>query len=88
MIDGKKIAEDVRREVAARVVRMKQETGKVPGLAVVLVGSRKDSETYVRNKKKACSEARPFLPPPRPLRARTHRAPSPGKKLATSPQSL
>ena len=28
----------------------------MPGLAVVLVGSRKDSETYVRSKKKACSE--------------------------------
>ena len=27
-----------------------------PGLAVVLVGARKDSETYVRNKKKACDE--------------------------------
>lgn len=27
-----------------------------PGLAVVLVGARKDSETYVRNKKKACEE--------------------------------
>lgn len=29
---------------------------QVPGLAVVLVGARKDSETYVRNKKKACAE--------------------------------
>ena len=29
---------------------------QVPGLAVVLVGTRKDSETYVRNKKKACEE--------------------------------
>lgn len=29
---------------------------QAPGLAVVLVGSRKDSETYVRNKKKACAE--------------------------------
>lgn len=28
----------------------------MPGLAVVLVGSRKDSETYVRSKKKACIE--------------------------------
>jgi 5,10-methylene-tetrahydrofolate dehydrogenase/methenyl tetrahydrofolate cyclohydrolase len=28
----------------------------VPGLAVILVGSRKDSETYVRSKKKACAE--------------------------------
>jgi 5,10-methylene-tetrahydrofolate dehydrogenase/methenyl tetrahydrofolate cyclohydrolase len=29
---------------------------QAPGLAVVLVGSRKDSETYVRSKKKACEE--------------------------------
>lgn len=29
---------------------------QTPGLAVVLVGARKDSETYVRNKKKACDE--------------------------------
>jgi 5,10-methylene-tetrahydrofolate dehydrogenase/methenyl tetrahydrofolate cyclohydrolase len=30
--------------------------GEVPGLAVVLVGNRGDSETYVRSKKKACEE--------------------------------
>ena len=29
---------------------------QVPGLAVVLVGTRKDSESYVRNKKKACED--------------------------------
>ena len=29
---------------------------QTPGLAVVLVGERKDSQTYVRNKKKACEE--------------------------------
>lgn len=29
---------------------------QAPGLAVVLVGSRGDSETYVRSKKKACEE--------------------------------
>lgn len=33
---------------------MKDEIGVVPGLAVILVGDRKDSATYVRNKKKAC----------------------------------
>lgn len=33
---------------------MKKAVGVVPGLAVILVGSRKDSQTYVRNKKKAC----------------------------------
>lgn len=31
-------------------------TAQDPGLAVVLVGSRGDSETYVRSKKKACEE--------------------------------
>lgn len=29
----------------------------VPGLAVILVGDRRDSATYVRMKKKACTEA-------------------------------
>ena len=28
----------------------------MPGLAVVLVGTRGDSETYVRSKRKACEE--------------------------------
>ena len=57
IIDGKAIAETVREEVRAKVAAMKESTGKVPGLAVVLVGERKDSETYVRSKKKACAEA-------------------------------
>jgi 5,10-methylene-tetrahydrofolate dehydrogenase/methenyl tetrahydrofolate cyclohydrolase len=35
---------------------MKEEHGVVPGLATVLVGERKDSQTYVRMKKKACAE--------------------------------
>lgn len=36
---------------------MKVSIGKVPGLAVILVGQRKDSQAYVRNKIKACEEA-------------------------------
>ncbi|TYH62738.1 hypothetical protein ES332_D07G140500v1 [Gossypium tomentosum] len=36
---------------------MKESIGKVPGLAVILVGQRRDSLTYVRNKIKACEEA-------------------------------
>lgn len=35
---------------------MKDAIGKVPGLAVILVGQRKDSQSYVRNKIKACQE--------------------------------
>lgn len=57
IIDGKAIAQAVREEVREKVAAMRTRTGKVPGLAVVLVGERKDSQTYVRSKKKACEEA-------------------------------
>ena len=54
IIDGKACAKEIREEIAAEIARMKEAIGVVPGLAVVLVGSRKDSQTYVRNKQKAC----------------------------------
>ncbi|VVB06819.1 unnamed protein product [Arabis nemorensis] len=54
VIDGKAVAKTVRDEITIEVSRMKESIGVVPGLAVVLVGDRKDSATYVRNKKKAC----------------------------------
>lgn len=54
VIDGKSVAKQVRDEIAAEVSRMKEAIGVIPGLAVILVGDRKDSATYVRNKKKAC----------------------------------
>ncbi|MQM06913.1 hypothetical protein Taro_039745 [Colocasia esculenta] len=54
IIDGKAVAKQIREEIAADISRMKEAIGVVPGLAVILVGSRKDSQTYVRNKKKAC----------------------------------
>lgn len=57
VIDGKSIAEEIRLRIGTEVTRMKDTTGKVPGLAVILVGERKDSQTYVRNKIKACEEA-------------------------------
>lgn len=56
LIDGKAIADTIRQEIAAEVASMKKQYNLTPGLAVVLVGSRKDSETYVRSKKKACAE--------------------------------
>ncbi len=56
IIDGKAIAAIIRGEIKAEVDTMKAKTGKVPGLAAVLVGERKDSQTYVRMKKKACAE--------------------------------
>ncbi|KAE9615573.1 hypothetical protein Lal_00045283 [Lupinus albus] len=54
VIDGKSVAKQIRDEITAEVSRMKEAIGVTPGLAVILVGDRKDSATYVRNKKKAC----------------------------------
>lgn len=56
IIDGKAIAATIRGEIKEEVEALQQATGIVPGLATVLVGDRKDSETYVRMKKKACAE--------------------------------
>ncbi|XP_057513923.1 bifunctional protein FolD 1, mitochondrial-like isoform X2 [Actinidia eriantha] len=57
VIDGKLVAEKIRAGIAAEVMRMKESIGKVPGLAVILVGQRRDSKTYVRNKRIACEDA-------------------------------
>ncbi|KAG5565723.1 hypothetical protein RHGRI_001591 [Rhododendron griersonianum] len=54
IIDEKSIAKQIRDEITIEISRMKDTVGVVPGLAVILVGDRKDSATYVRNKKKAC----------------------------------
>lgn len=55
ILDGIKIANDIRREVAAEVASM-AAAGVRPGLAVVLVGHNPASEIYVRGKIKACQE--------------------------------
>lgn len=51
-IDGNAIAAQIRSELKERVTSLPSP----PGLAVILVGSRRDSQTYVRMKKKACEE--------------------------------
>ncbi|PRQ45984.1 putative methylenetetrahydrofolate dehydrogenase (NADP(+)), Methenyltetrahydrofolate cyclohydrolase [Rosa chinensis] len=56
IMSGKPIAKDIRSRVAAEICRMKAATGRLPGLAVVLVGNRKDSHTYVHLKLKACNQ--------------------------------
>jgi hypothetical protein len=55
VIDGKAIGKAVQADVKERVAALKQK-GVIPGLAVVLVGARVDSSTYVRMKAKACEE--------------------------------
>ncbi|KAL9265334.1 Bifunctional protein FolD 4, chloroplastic-like protein [Drosera capensis] len=55
IIDGKAVAAGIRSQVASEIERMKSVIGKNPGLAVVLVGKRSDSHSFVRIKMKACN---------------------------------
>ena len=57
IIDGTRIAGEIRQEVGEAVAAMKAEHGYSPGLATVLVGDNPASATYVRMKQKACAEA-------------------------------
>lgn len=54
LIDGKKIAAQVKQELADEVVRLKAAGHKTPHLVAVLVGNDPASETYVASKVKAC----------------------------------
>lgn len=58
LISGTAIAAAITDELTAEVATLRGNDGgdSAPGLAVVLVGDRKDSATYVRNKKKACEK--------------------------------
>jgi len=59
LIDGVKIAEEVRQQVCLDVKKLK-ERGVVPGLAAILVGDDPASAVYVRNKARACEAASIF----------------------------
>lgn len=52
-IDGKAIADEIKKEAAAEAVALKAQ-GVEPCLAVILVGNDSASQVYVNNKKKAC----------------------------------
>lgn len=56
LIDGKAFAAKVRGQVAEHVSKIKEEHGKTPGLAVVLVGEDPASQVYVRSKGKQTVE--------------------------------
>jgi len=57
IIDGKKIAEEIRREVKEETATLKTKHNITPGLAFILVGENPASESYIRSKEKACAEA-------------------------------
>lgn len=54
ILDGKKVSNDIKNEIAAEVEKMKANGEKVPHLAAILVGSDGASLTYVGSKVKAC----------------------------------
>lgn len=56
LIDGKKIADDIKSEIAATVASMVERGEKRPHLAAILVGHDGGSETYVAHKVKACEQ--------------------------------
>lgn len=60
VLDGKRMAEEIRAEVAEGVRALRERYGFAPGLAAVLVGDDPASAVYVRNKRLACDEAGMF----------------------------
>ena len=57
LIDGKAFAQQLRARVADAASRFHKDAGRIPGLAVVLVGEDPASSVYVKSKGKACLEA-------------------------------
>jgi methylenetetrahydrofolate dehydrogenase (NADP+)/methenyltetrahydrofolate cyclohydrolase len=56
ILDGKKVARQIRAELTEEVIEFIQNNSVVPCLAAVLVGHDPASEVYVRNKRRACEE--------------------------------
>jgi methylenetetrahydrofolate dehydrogenase (NADP+)/methenyltetrahydrofolate cyclohydrolase len=56
LIDGKKIADEIKNELSLKVARLKAEGKTPPGLATIIVGDDPASHFYVNSKSKACTE--------------------------------
>ncbi len=56
LIDGKKVANQIKEEIALEVQQIKEQGGKIPHLAAIIVGHDGASETYVGHKEKACNQ--------------------------------
>ena len=56
LIDGKKVAAELRSELKHEVGELKNQYNKVPGLTVILIGDLTPSQIYVRNKEKSANE--------------------------------
>ena len=56
LIDGKKVAAELRAELKQEVIELKSKHNEVPGLTVILIGDLTPSQIYVRNKEKSANE--------------------------------
>lgn len=56
LLDGKKIAAEIKAEIAIEVKKLKSSGKKIPHLAAILVGNDGASQTYVNSKVKSCEE--------------------------------
>lgn len=57
VIDGKALAAKLQGKLAEKTTKLKEETGLVPGLVVILVGDNPASQVYVRNKERSALAA-------------------------------
>jgi methylenetetrahydrofolate dehydrogenase (NADP+)/methenyltetrahydrofolate cyclohydrolase len=57
ILDGKKLAQQLRAEIKQRVDQRLRQGDRAPGLAVLKIGHDPASEVYVRNKRNACNDA-------------------------------
>ena len=56
LLDGKAIAEEIRREITTNAAKLKAERGIIPCLAALIVGDDPASHVYINNKEKACTQ--------------------------------
>jgi methylenetetrahydrofolate dehydrogenase (NADP+)/methenyltetrahydrofolate cyclohydrolase len=56
LIDGKKIAAEIKEEIKNKIITLVNEGKNIPGLVTILVGDDPGSQIYVNNKGKACKE--------------------------------
>ena len=56
LIDGKKVAAELREDLKQEVLELKEKYNKVPGLTVILIGELAPSKIYVKNKEKSAHE--------------------------------
>ncbi|MEY3222050.1 MAG: Bifunctional protein FolD protein [Cyanobacteriota bacterium] len=56
ILDGKALADKIQIELTQTIAKLKDQVGRSPGLAVLMVGDNPASAAYVRNKEKSCAK--------------------------------